>query len=159
MNLHQYRANVKKNKVAHKKLFNKIRKKRPKNIDREINALDDDFFEKNNCLDCANCCKTTPALILNKDIDRIAKHLNLKAKDFVTQYLKIDDDDDYIYKQTPCVFLNEDNSCQIYEVRPKSCREYPHTDSNKISLALMQKNVGICPAVYHITEKLRTITP
>jgi len=60
-----------------------------------------------------------------------------------------------VYRHTPCAFLAEDNSCQIYEVRPKACREYPHTDMHKINLSIMRQNIAVCPAVYEITEKLK----
>jgi Fe-S-cluster containining protein len=26
----------------------------------------------------------------------------------------------------------DDNKCSIYEVRPKACREYPHTDRKNL---------------------------
>ena len=58
-----------------------------------------------------------------------------------------------------CAFLEEDNRCSIYDVRPKACREFPHTDRIKQYqiLDLTQKNVAVCPAVYEIIEKLKTI--
>ena len=78
--------------------------------------------------------------------------LNLGSK-----YLIMDSDNDYVLKHSPCAFLNEDNSCFIYEYRPKACREYPHTnrkDFHKISQITM-KNIEICPAAFNIVEKLK----
>ena len=96
-------------------------------------------------------------IFTSKDISSISKHLRLKSDKFVSKYLIMDSDNDYVLKQSPCVFLNEDNSCFIYEYRPKACREYPHTnrkDFHKISQITM-KNIEICPAAFNIVEKLK----
>ncbi|MBT6808887.1 MAG: YkgJ family cysteine cluster protein, partial [Flavobacteriales bacterium] len=57
----------------------------------------------------------------------------------------------------PCTFLGMDNYCSIYEVRPKACREFPHTDRIKQHqlLGITEKNVEVCPAVFNIIEKLK----
>ena len=125
--------------------FNKLKKKQPKQFDYLMNDLHEDEFSKTNCLECANCCKTTSPIFTSKDISSISKHLRLKSDKFISKYLIMDTDNDYVLKQSPCAFLNEDNSCFIYEYRPKACREYPHTnrkDFHKISQITM-KNIEI----------------
>ncbi len=155
INLSQHKDFVRKLKKENKKFFSKLIKKTPKSIHDTINNLHYEVFEEIDCLACANCCKTTPPIITDRDINRLAKHLKMKQGDFVQKYIIIDSDGDYIFKTTPCVFLDEENYCKIYEVRPKACREYPHTDANKISLKLMEKNIAVCPAVFEITERLK----
>jgi Fe-S-cluster containining protein len=79
--------------------------------------------------------------------------------DFISKYLIIDKDNDYVLKQSPCDFLNDDNTCFIYDHRPKACREYPHTNRknfHKISQITL-KNIEICPATFNIVEKLKLI--
>lgn len=51
----------------------------------------------------------------------------------------------------------DDNKCSIYEVKPKACREYPHTDRKKIYQInnLTLKNTVICPAAYTFVEKIK----
>ncbi len=140
-----------------KKFFAKLRKKPPKNLDRQMQEMHEEEFSRNNCLDCANCCKTTGPLFTNKDIERISKHLKLKPQQFIEQYLRIDEDKDYVLQQVPCVFLAADNYCLIYDVRPKACREFPHTDRkdfHKIS-NLTLKNTAICPAAFNIVEEMK----
>ncbi|MGY5847713.1 YkgJ family cysteine cluster protein [Salegentibacter sp. HM20] len=140
-----------------KKFFSKLRKKPPKDLDRQMQQLHEEEFSRTNCLDCANCCKTTGPLFTNKDIERISKHLKLKPQQFIEQYLKVDEDNDYVLQQVPCAFLAPDNYCLIYEVRPKACREYPHTDRkdfHKIS-NLTIKNTAICPAAFNIVEEMK----
>lgn len=82
----------------------------------------------------------------------------MKISDFEAKFLRIDEDQDWVLKTTPCFFLDQnDNKCNIYDVRPKACREYPHTDRKKIYQInnLMLKNTEICPAAYVFVEKLR----
>ncbi len=154
IDIEQFRNAVKQNKSNYKRLFLKLKKKKKGQVGFVINDLHEEVFKEIDCLECANCCKTTPPLITNQDINRISKFLRIKTSDFIDDYLKIDEDNDYVFKVTPCVFLDTDNYCSIYEVRPKACREYPHTDSRKISLNLMKKNLEICPAVFEIVERL-----
>lgn len=139
------------------KFFKKLKKIKPKFLDRLIHPLHDEVFSCTNCLECANCCKTTGPLFTDKDIFSISKYLKIKPSIFVEKYLRIDEEKDYVLKSTPCVFLADDNSCTIYESRPKACRDFPHTDRIKQSqlLQITQKNYEICPAVYKVIEKLK----
>ena len=41
------------------KNFDKLKKKTPKNLDYVMQDLHDAEFKKTDCLECANCCKTT----------------------------------------------------------------------------------------------------
>ncbi len=140
-----------------KKFFTKLKKKSPKNLDYVMQELHDDEFEKIDCLTCANCCKTTGPLFTDKDVDRISKHFRQKSQQFISQYLRIDEDNDYVLQSVPCVFLGSDNYCSIYDVRPKACREFPHTDRKKFQQIshLTLKNVAMCPAAFNIVEAMK----
>ncbi len=144
-------------KTENKKLIQRLKQKKDGVLDNIINEADQRAFKTINCFDCANCCKTTGPLFTNKDITRIAKHLKLKPGAFVTQHLRIDEDDDYVLQQLPCPFLGVDNYCLIYDVRPKACSDYPLTGmrAQKKMLPLLLKNAEICPAVEHIVEELK----
>ncbi|WP_299224809.1 YkgJ family cysteine cluster protein [uncultured Psychroserpens sp.] len=137
--------------------FSKLKKKPPKQLDYLMQELHEDEFERTDCLACANCCKTTGPLFTTKDIERIAKHFKMKQKQFIDTYLKLDEDNDYVLQSVPCVFLGVDNYCSIYEVRPKACREFPHTNRKKFQQisSLTLKNVAICPAAYNIVEAMK----
>ena len=142
-----------------KKYFSKLRKRPPKDLDRTMQSLHLAEFEQTDCLQCANCCKTTGPLFTNIDIDRISKHLRTKPKQFIQDHLRIDEDGDYVLRQLPCTFLGADNYCSIYNVRPKACREFPHTDRKKFQQIshLTLKNVAICPAAFNIVEKMKKL--
>ena len=75
----------------------------------------------------------------------------------VEKYIRIDEDGDYVFKTMPCPFLMPDNYCQIYENRPKACKEYPHTDRKKFYQItnLSIKNSHVCPIVYEVLEDLK----
>ena len=88
--------------------------------------------------------------------------LKMKVRDFEAQYLERDSDNFMVLKTAPCSFLDEsDNSCFIYDVRPKACSEYPHTNRKKfIQIAdLTIANTAICPATYRIVEELKKRLP
>jgi Fe-S-cluster containining protein len=140
-----------------KKFFIKLRKKPPKNLDSQMQKMHEEEFERTDCLTCANCCKTTGPLFTNKDIERISKHFRQKPSQFIENYLRVDEDNDHVLQEVPCTFLGADNYCSIYDVRPKACREYPHTDRknfHKIS-SINIKNTFICPAAYNIVEEMK----
>jgi len=141
-----------------KKYFAKLKKRTPKKLDLIMQNLHDKEFKKTDCLTCANCCKTTSPIFTEKDIQRISKYLKMKEHLFISQYLERDTDDFYVLKTAPCTFLDlNDNTCFIYDVRPKACKEYPHTNRRKfIQLTnLTLKNTEICPAVFNIVEELK----
>ncbi|WP_339727568.1 YkgJ family cysteine cluster protein [Maribacter stanieri] len=140
-----------------KKFFAKLRKKPPKNLDYTMQELHEAEFKRTDCLTCANCCKTTGPLFTNADVERISKSFRMKAQKFIETYLRVDEENDYVLQQTPCTFLGVDNYCSIYDVRPKACREFPHTDRKKFQQIsnLTLKNVAICPAAFNIVEEMK----
>jgi len=140
-----------------KKFFAKLKKRPPKQLDGMMQQLHEETFSRIDCLECANCCKTTGPLFTDKDIERISKHFRMKPQAFIETYLHVDEDGDHVLQSVPCTFLGPDNYCSIYEVRPKACREYPHTDRKKFHQIskLTLKNVAICPAAFEIVEALK----
>ena len=119
--------------------------------------LHDNEFKKTDCLTCANCCKTTGPLFTDKDVQRISKHFKMKPQQFIEQFLRIDEDNDYVLQSVPCTFLDADNYCSIYDVRPKACAEFPHTDRKKFQQIseITLKNMPICPAAFNIVEAMK----
>jgi len=138
--------------------FARLKKRPQKRLDLAVQKIHDEEFKKTDCLTCGNCCKTTSPIFTEKDIQRISKYLKMKESAFIGQYLERDRDDFMVLKTAPCTFFNEsDNSCFVYDVRPKACGEYPHTNRVKFLKIsdLTVKNTEICPAAYNIVEKLK----
>jgi Fe-S-cluster containining protein len=143
-------AEEKKEDIA--KLFKRLKKRRPKNLDDVFHELHDKAFEQIDCLKCANCCKTTSPIFRDVDIKRISKKMKVNVAEFEKIYLKKDEDNDWVLISAPCAFLGSDNFCSIYDFRPMACRDFPHTDRKKMSqiLDLTLENTTICPAVAEI---------
>ena len=152
---------VKKAEKDQTRYLQRLRNKNPKKLDEMFRQLHDEVFAEIDCLDCANCCKTISPRFMKRDIERIAKHLNMHPKTFRLTYLELDEDDDWVLQKLPCPFLGEDNYCSIYEVRPKACAEYPHTNVKNMRghLVIARKNLPVCPAVFEIVERLRKEYP
>lgn len=140
-----------------KRFFADLKRRKPKQLDATVAEIHEEVFAETDCLTCANCCKTTSPLFTDKDIERIAGYFGQRPAEFVAQHLHIDEDGDYVLNTAPCPFLEEDNTCFIYEVRPKACREYPHTDRKHFHqiLNLTLNNTAICPAAFEVVERLK----
>ncbi len=159
--LKQLPALAKDTQKQNKRFFAKLRKKPPAKLDQLMQELHQDEFSRTDCLQCANCCKTTGPLFTDRDIERLAGHFRMKPGKFIDQYLRLDEDQDYVLQTLPCPFLGADNYCSVYDVRPKACREFPHTDRKKFHQIsnLTMKNVAICPAAYNIVEAMKKRLP
>jgi Fe-S-cluster containining protein len=157
MDLNKFKEESQNRAKANKAFLEKLRRQKPKNLDDVVHQMHHEAFNQIDCLECANCCKTTSPIVIDRDIDRIAKHLKMKPSQMIEQYLQLDNDDDYVFRETPCPFLMPDNYCMIYEVRPRACREYPHTDRARFHqiLKLTWRNTLVCPAVLEIVKGLR----
>lgn len=123
---------------------------------KEIFLVHEEVVKEINCLKCANCCKTTPALVEESEFDNLAAVIGVSRSKFVKEFVELDEDGDFVLNQSPCRFLKSDNKCSIYEGRPKACREYPHTDDKnfKSYLEMNLENTKICPIVVRVLDRL-----
>jgi Fe-S-cluster containining protein len=140
-----------------RKTYKSLLERRDRN--RMLKALPDlheEAFSRIDCLECARCCKNYSPRFKQPDIRRIAKRLGIREGELAARYLRLDEDGDYVVKQSPCPFLAADNTCNIYEDRPSDCRRYPYTDEDvllkRVSLTL--KNATVCPATFYVLEAL-----
>ena len=149
--------NWEKKSADRQKLYKQYLQRAEKNkVLKALPDLHEQAFEKVNCLECGNCCKGYSPRFKTPDIKRIAKHLKMKDGDLINQYLRVDEEGDYVMRTTPCSFLGDDNYCSIYEVRPSDCERFPYTDEDVIIKRqnITLKNSSFCPAVYFVLEKL-----
>lgn len=150
--------NWEKRSAEHQKLYKQYLQRADKNkVLKQLPDLHEEAFEKIDCLTCANCCKNYSPRFKTPDIKRISKYLGMKEGDFIETYLTLDTDGDYVTKTKPCPFLEEDNTCRIYEARPSDCHRFPYTDEDVIIKrpAITLKNSTFCPIVYYVLENLR----
>ncbi|MBN2348555.1 MAG: YkgJ family cysteine cluster protein [Bacteroidales bacterium] len=144
---------------VNKNLLDKLKNKRPRDLDNVVLKLHNETFSKIDCLQCANCCKSISPILYPSDMERIAGILKIRYSEFVEKYVTIDEDNDYVFKETPCPMLDTENNCLVYHQRPKSCREYPHTDQKRFYQVLKKTylNTFICPGVNQIVDGLKKI--
>jgi len=161
MDLNKFKQEAQKRYLANKAFLEKLRRKKPGDLDNVVHELHEKIFESTDCLSCANCCKTTSPIVTDRDAERMAKHFRMKPATFIEKYLQLDDDEDYVFRETPCPFLMPDNYCMIYELRPRACRGFPHTDRKRFHqiLKLTGRNTLVCPPVLEIVEALKKRYP
>ena len=150
-------TNWQKKSAEHQKQYKQFLQRANKNaVLKQLPDLHEEAFEKINCLSCAACCKNYSPRFKTPDIKRISKHLRMRESEFINSYLDIDTEGDYIGKPEPCAFLEEDNTCGIYDVRPSDCARFPYTDEDIIVKRpnITLKNSTFCPIVYYVMEKL-----
>jgi len=153
----ELRGMMVKREAGYRRLAVKLKKFNKRTLDDKVHGLHNAFFAKYDCLSCGNCCRSLGPRITTTDIERLARRLKLKAGSFTEQYLRIDEDGDFVFKTMPCPFLGSDNYCSVYDARPRACREYPHTDRVNFYqiIDLSLKNAGVCPVVYEIFSTLQ----
>jgi len=149
--------NWKKTANDRQKLYKQfLQKADKKKVLKQLPELHEEVFTKVDCLTCAACCKNYSPRFKTPDIKRISKTLKMKESAFIDTYLKLDEDGDYVVKQSPCPFLGSDNFCSIYEDRPSDCHRFPYTDEDVLLKRpnITLKNSSFCPAVHLVLEKL-----
>lgn len=84
--------------------------------------------DNHKCIGCGKCCHCSPIAINGKDIRVMACAMHMSVKDFKKEYTKRYPGQptlSHFKKESPCVFLDENNRCKIYDARPDMCRQYP----------------------------------
>lgn len=125
-------------------------------LDKQFKELHEKYFTSIECSKCRNCCKKLGISMTEEELDNICKYYKLDIDKIKKTKLK----EKYgNYVANPCPFLNEDKSCQIKDMLPTSCREYPYTNKEErlYSLLTVVQNSRICPVVYNIMEDLKKI--
>lgn len=84
------------------------------------------------CTGCGQCCTGDPEQhyveVSREEQRRIYQHLQLGARRFRQEYIEITEDGSEgirLLDSGHCPFLQDDNRCSIYNVRPNQCLTYP----------------------------------
>lgn len=151
----RWRDSRKPHKALQTKQRNALHQLRGPELDERAAETHEQVFKELDCLQCANCCQSIPPIVNRTDASRLARHLRMSEGSFHREYLRVDEDGDTVMSRSPCPFLQADHRCAVYDVRPKACRSYPHTDENfSRNLDLHIQNSAYCPAVFAILERL-----
>ena len=84
-----------------KKTLKQLRKLKDNQVDALFHDAHEKVFSEINCLDCAACCTHVGPLWTKQDVKRVSKVLKMKEGDFEATYLKIDEDNDYVFQSMP----------------------------------------------------------
>ena len=87
-----------------KKYFERLRHKKPRELDEIVSALHEEVFAEIDCLDCANCCRILGPKFTPRDIVKASAALGLREASFKKAYLREDEDGDLVF-QSPSLSL------------------------------------------------------
>lgn len=130
----------------------------PEDMPQMVAEEDAKMWAETDCLTCANCCKKMTPTFSAPDIKRIALHLGMTPDAFRKKWLyKEKETGDWMNLSTPCQFLQADNKCSIYEVRPSDCAEFPHHNKQPFDNYndTYTQNLSYCPATYNLVKRLK----
>ena len=103
------------------------------------------------CTQCGNCCRThgdyTYVYLIDAEVQRIADHLGLTPERFRKEYCIDDEGWTSLRMDAACPFLQEDNRCAIYPVRPKQCATWPFWDENLVRKTWEGPVKECCPGI------------
>ncbi|MEO5572167.1 MAG: YkgJ family cysteine cluster protein [Bacteroidia bacterium] len=133
-----------------------LTRRKVKGLNAQVRNLHKEAFEVINCSQCANCCKTMSPTYTLSDVKRISAAVGMTQESYRIKYLKKDETGDIVHRKTPCHFLDADNRCSIYEIRPSDCRRYPHTQRKDFVFQreVHIQNIAECPITFHVVKKL-----
>ena len=154
--LKQFEKDMTKNLKKYSTFVRGLTRRKVNGLASKVNRLHKDAYKKIDCGQCANCCKTMTPTYTKADVKRIAAHVGMTEKEYWKKYLEVDENKDIVNRKTPCHFLDKDNRCTIYAVRPADCRTFPHTQRTDFvwQRDIHIQNLDYCPITYHIVEKL-----
>ena len=129
--------------------------------------------EKDICSKCGKCCKLIQSLKTHEELNELAKGGDKAATNFLKLFIPYESLEDviridpvavdniletnkhkygsktktYFYY---CRYLNDDNTCKVYNIRPKLCRDYP-----KSAFTVLPENCAYEGYIFEIREKIK----
>jgi len=106
------------------------------------------------CTGCGRCCLGHPddnvIELVSGEVERISQFLKLQKDDFIRQYgvdLENGEHGITIGRKGRCTFLQKDNTCSIYAVRPLQCQAYPYWPEIMVSKTLWDNEASRCEGI------------
>lgn len=103
------------------------------------------------CTQCGECCRKPGVVeMTHEDIQAIARHLELTASEFLTQY-DLQWQPQYERFELPgptgCPLHGVDGRCTVDSVKPMQCRTYPFWPENLASQRSWQEAARDCEGI------------
>ena len=127
-------------------------------LDKQFLKLHNELFAGYDCTKCRNCCRMYRGQFENDEIERAAKRLNMLCDEFIEKFLTKDNCEmNYVTKNKPCDFLEDNGECMLGDCKSESCKNYPYTNQpgRLWSLLGFIDSVSVCPVAYEICERLK----
>ena len=134
--------------------------------ERQFRRVSEEMEAKTDCRACANCCKVAETNLTKRDVERAARYLRIKPKQFVMQYTTSSalegQMEETILRRNDngCIFL-DGNDCTIYDARPDTCQDFPHlvrgAGSIQSRMWQMVDRATYCPIVFNTLEEWKGI--
>ncbi|HLI93024.1 MAG TPA: YkgJ family cysteine cluster protein [Puia sp.] len=157
VHLRAFKLQVSHNRRRMRYFLTRLEKNVPRGLQHAAANADQAAWQRTDCRDCANCCKTMSPTYTKNDISRISAHLGMSEKAFKDKWLYKDKTGDWMNVSQPCQFLDTaTNLCKIYEVRPGDCAGFPH-HNKKLGpdyMHVFKQNVEFCPVTYRMVQAL-----
>jgi Fe-S-cluster containining protein len=133
--------------------------------DKPFQILASEVQQHVDCTACANCCRHSLVPVNKPEIEKIAKYLGSTSEAVAGLYTVPDPDAPALRilrnSGEECVFL-DGNLCMIYEVRPKTCRDFPHVAVGEHSLGGRPSSLArwapLCPIIFNALEAYKHLT-
>jgi len=129
-------------------------------VERRLKKIAQEIEDQIDCTQCANCCRVATVKLTERDVEKLAKLLRIRPRQFLRDYTTESEEEGLILKRgdTGCVFL-EGNLCGVYEARPDTCSRFPHmVRGNGSIVSRMWQFIDracYCPIVYNALEAFK----
>jgi Fe-S-cluster containining protein len=152
----EFKSEVKKHLKQYTTFLRGLHSRKITGLNAKLNRFHKEAYTAIDCGQCANCCKTMTPTYTKADVKRIARHVGLTPQAYWKKYLAQDESGDIIHRKTPCHFLDKNNRCSIYEVRPQDCRLFPHTQRKDFlyQRQIHLQNLDECPITHHVVKRM-----
>lgn len=131
----------------------------PEEIDNLVFEATQRVWAGIDCTSCANCCREVTPTFSEEEVDRLARRLGIRRRQFIEKYLERTEalsENPWQTRTRPCPFL-KDNRCSVYEDRPADCSGYPYLYEPHFIFRTMAMvwRTSTCPIVYQVMEDLK----
>ena len=144
--------------------FRRFLKSRETVPDRRFRHMAEEIEDQIDCRACGNCCRVAATPITDRDVEKLARFLGIRQREFIDQYTDPNPEErGYILRRNEkgCVFLSG-NDCTVYEARPHNCVDFPHLVRGAGSIAFRMwqfvDRACYCPIVYNALEAYKQVS-
>ena len=127
-------------------------------IDEEVNRLNETVTPQIDCLACAGCCNSLMVEVTEQELSALEIPLNKTSKQIREEYIETGLSGKMLVNQIPCAFLTG-KACSIYENRFAPCHDFPHLHQKQFKSRLFSTFMyyGTCPIIYNVVEELKSV--